>query len=311
MGENSGLKKRVLIAGGSGLIGLALAGRLRELKYDVAMLSRNIHSVKEYKCYFWDVVKNEIELDAFDNVHCIINLAGENISNRRWTVDQKKKIEDSRVKSAELIFEAVQKLEIKPETYISSSATGIYGSTTSEKIYTETDEAASDFLAGICLRWEDAAIRFQSAGIRTAILRTGVVFSNQAGAFPKLIQTLKFGFISAIGSGKQYMPWIHIDDLVKMYVFAIENKDISGIFNAVAPEHITQTELVSKTRNIYRRQLKTPNIPAFLLKIIFGEMASILLYGSRVSADKISKTGFEFYYPNIDLALKSLLIIPR
>jgi uncharacterized protein len=307
MGENNGMNKRILIAGGSGFIGSSLAKELKLKGYEVAILTRNIHSVKGFEPYYWDIAKGEIQENAFKNVDCIINLAGENISNGRWTESQKIKIEESRVKSAELIFGAVQKLEKKPESYISASATGYYGTFNSDKIFSETDQAGDDFLAGICQKWEDAASKFQTPGIRTTIFRTGVVFSGQAGAFPQLIQTLKFGFISAIGSGRQYMPWIHIDDLVKMYLFAIENDGLQGIYNAVAPEHISQTELVKKIRHISGKRLKTPNIPGFLLKAIFGEMASILLYGSRVSADKILKTGFEFNYPNIDLALKSML----
>jgi len=307
MGENISIKKRILIAGGSGFIGSSISKKLKEINYDVVILSRNKQSVNNIDCFYWDISKGEIQETAFENVDCIINLAGENISNGKWTASQKIRIEESRVKSAELLFGAVQKLDKKPESYISASATGFYGTFNSDKIFTESDRCGNDFLAGICQQWEDAANKFQTLGIRTTILRTGVVLSEDAGAFPKLIQTLKFGFISAIGSGKQYMPWIHIDDLVKMYLLAIENQEIKGVYNAVAPEHISQTELVNKIRLISGKRLKTPKIPGFLLKALFGEMAAILLYGSRVSADKILKTGFEFNYPNIGLALKSLL----
>ena len=307
MGENIKIKKRILIAGGSGFIGQHLAIKLKEMNYEVAILTRNIHSVNGFECFFWDVSKGEIQKNALDNIDCIINLTGENISNGKWTSDQKIRIEESRVKPAELLFNVVQKLNNKPESYISASATGFYGTFNSNKIFTETDKSGEDFLAGICQKWENAANKFQTLGIRTTILRTGVVFNQYTGAFPKLIQTLKFGFISAISSGKQYIPWIHIDDLVKLYMSVIENHEIQGIYNAVAPEHLSQSELVKKIRLLSGKQIKTPNIPGLLLQVMFGEMASILLYGSRVSAEKVLKSGFIFDFPGIEIALQSLL----
>lgn len=307
MGESSKIKKRILIAGGSGFIGTSLAKKLTENGYDVAILTRNPQIKSDYKSFYWDIYKGAFDANSLNNVDCIINLAGENISNGKWTLSQKQKIEESRVKSAELLFDAVQKQENKPETYISASAIGFYGAVNSDKIFIETDTRGQDFLAGICQKWENSASKFQTLGIRTAILRTGIVFSPLAGAFPQITQTLKFGFISSIGSGKQYMPWIYIDDLVKMYLFAFENTQIQGIYNAVVPEHITQKDLVAKIRHLSGKSFKAPNIPAFLLKAMYGEMALILLYGSRVSPDKILKTGFKYDYPGIDLALNSLL----
>ena len=300
-------KKRVLIAGGSGFIGSFLTKYLKSSGYDVAILSRDAANNKTSESYYWNISKGEIQENALNKVDCIINLAGENISSGKWTASQKIKIEESRTKSAEILFDAVKKIDKKPESYISASAIGFYGTFNSDKIFSETDKSGDDFLAEICRKWEHSAMQFQSLGIRTTILRTGVVFSELYGAFPKITQTLKFGFISAIGSGNQYMPWIHINDLVKMYRFAIENGEMKGIYNAVSADHINHNELVAKIRNLSNKQLKAPNIPAILLKAMYGEMASILLYGSRVSADKILKTGFEFDFPNIDSALSSLL----
>lgn len=299
--------KRVLIAGGTGFIGSFLAKELKKKGYEVIILTRQTQSKTDFELFYWDISKGEIQTEALNNVDFIINLAGENISDGRWTKGKKKSIEESRVKSTGILFEAVKNLNKKPEAYISASAIGFYGTFNSKKIFVETDESGDDFLAAICSKWEKAANKFQTLGIRTSILRTGVVFSVHAGAFPQITQTLKFGFISAIGSGKQYVPWIHIDDLVSMYIYAIENKDFHGTYNAVVPEHITQDELIDKIRSVSGKRFKVPNIPGFILKAMFGEMASILLYGSRVSSDKILKTDFNFKFPNIDIALSSLL----
>jgi uncharacterized protein len=307
MVENLNSGKKILIAGGTGFIGSVLAEKLTDNGYEVVILSRNSHKKSRFNTFYWDIQKEKIQEGALSGIDCIINLSGENISKGRWTTNRKKEIEESRVKSALTLFDAVQKLEKKPEAYISASATGYYGFADSNKIFTESDINGSDFLADICQKWESAAKQFESIGIRTTILRTGVVLDKSNGAFPQLSRTLKLGFISAIGSGKQYLPWIYIDDLIKMYLFAIENYDIKGIYNAVAPEHISQADFVQKIRNISGRKIKSPNIPAIILRAIMGEMASIILKGNMVSSDKILNTGFQFDFPDVDSTLHSLL----
>jgi uncharacterized protein (TIGR01777 family) len=248
MGKSNYPMKKILIAGGTGFIGSLLVKKLRERGHEPAILTRNPIKTDEIGMFYWDVYKGEIQADALKNVDVLINLAGENVSAGRWTKEQKQKIIFSRINSTRILFDAIKNSGSKPEAYISSSATGFYGISNPDKIYTESDPHGNDFLAYVCKDWEEEASKIQTLGIRTCILRTGVVFGKESGAFPKLTQTLRFGFISALGSGRQFMPWIHADDLANMYLFAAENPQIKGTFNAVAPQHISQTDLIQKIR---------------------------------------------------------------
>lgn len=297
---------KVLIAGGSGFIGYNLAKLLNSKGFNVAILTRNYKSKSVFKQIHWDVDNFTIDDHTFEKFDYIVNLAGASIAERKWSEKQKKKIEESRLKSTNLLFDAIKNLKEKPKAYISASAVGYYGSITSEHIFNETDKVGSDFLAGVCKKWEDASLKFESIGIRTVVLRTGVVFDKTQGAFPKMTQSLKYGFIAGVGSGKQYIPWIHIDDLINMYHYSIENEKIRGIYNAVSPEHCTQNELTERIK-IISRKIKLPNLPEILLKAFLGEMSSILLFGSRIASDKIIKTAFNFKYKKIEHALVVLL----
>ncbi|PKP34177.1 MAG: TIGR01777 family protein [Bacteroidetes bacterium HGW-Bacteroidetes-17] len=297
---------KVLIAGGSGFIGSNLAKLLNSNGFDVAILTRNSKSKSVFEQIHWDIDKFTIDNNTFEEFDYIVNLAGASIAERKWSEKQKQKIEESRLISTNLLFDAIKNLKKKPRAYIQASAVGYYGSITSEYIFNETDQAGSDFLAGVCKKWEDASLKFESLGVRTVVLRTGVVFDKTQGAFPKMTQSLKYGFVAGIGSGKQYIPWIHIDDLISMYYYSIVNEKIKGIYNAVSPEHCTQNELTKRIK-IITRKIKLPNLPEILLKAFLGEMSSILLYGSRITSDKIIKTGFKFKYEKIEDALPVLL----
>jgi len=300
------LGKKVLIAGGSGLIGNHLAKKLLEKHYHISILTRKKNKDSVFEQFTWDINKGYIQDEAFDRVDYLINLAGTGIADARWTKQQKQKISDSRLVSSGLLFEYIRNLKHKPKAYISASAVGYYGSTTSEHIFNETERAGDDFLADVCKKWEEASFKFESIGVRTVVLRTGVVFDKTQGAFPKMTQSLKYGFVAGVGSGKQYIPWIHIDDLISMYHYSIENEKIRGIYNAVSPEHCTQDELTKKIK-IITKKIKFPNLPGILLKVFFGEMSSILLNGSRITSGKITKTGFKFKYEKIEDALNVLL----
>jgi uncharacterized protein (TIGR01777 family) len=296
----------VLISGGSGLIGQHLCRKLQEKGYDVAILSRSSKPNTLTASYYWDIDRNEIDREAINNCDFIIHLAGVNIGEKRWTTRRKQAILNSRIKSADLVFNSIDKQNNKLKAFISASAVGYYGAVTSERIYTETDSSSNDFLGETCSLWEQAADRFTGIGIRTVKIRTGVVLSKKGGALAKLKMPIQLGFGSAIGHGRQYMPWIHMDDLCAIYIQALEDEEMNGAFNAVAPEHITNKALTRKMARALHKPFWFPNLPAFIMKLLFGEMAVMLLSGSRVSSEKIKASGFTFQFPNLESALIEL-----
>jgi len=293
----------ILITGGSGLIGTHLQTLLSENGYNVRILS----SRQSNNNFYWNIEKGEIDRNAIEGVDHIIHLAGTNISEKRWTSKQKQSILDSRIKSAKLLYDTIQSLEQKPKTYISASAIGYYGAITSEHVFSETDNPASDFLGTVCEKWEQAANCFENLGLRVVKLRTSVVLTKQGGVLEKLATPTRFGFGASIGTGKQYFPWIHIDDLCEMYLKAISNKSINGSYNAVAPQHCTNREFTKTVAKVLHRPIILPAIPSIILRIAFGEMADLLLKGSRVSCQKIIDSNFRFRFPTLELALKDLL----
>lgn len=299
-------ESRVLITGGSGLIGRHLCDRLKEKGYEVALLGRGKSVHKNILSYTWDLHRNEIDQDAINGSDFIIHLSGANIGAKRWTSKRKAEIISSRIKSIDLIFNNLNKKNPKLKAFISASAIGYYGAITSEKIFKETDPPARDFLGQVCEKWEDAADKFSSAGIRTVKLRTGVVLSKQGGALARLQRPVRWGVGSAIGSGSQYMPWIHMDDLCAIYIQALENIRMEGAYNAVAPEHVTNKAFTRKLALALRRPFWFPHIPAPLIRLLFGRMAVMLLEGSRVSSEKIQTAGYKFQFPDLDNAFKEL-----
>lgn len=297
----------VLITGGSGLVGEALTKSLQERGFEVATLSRARNAKQQLATYSWDIRKSEIDKEAIAVADYIVHLSGANIGAKRWTKKRKQQIIESRTKSGELIFNEVRRQNKNLMAFISASAVGYYGAITSGKLFCETDPSGGDFLGETCEEWERTADRFNESGIRTVKIRTGVVLTKQGGALSKMLAPIKAGFGSAIGSGKQYMPWIHMEDLCGIYIKAIEETEMVGAYNAVAPEHITNREFTQKAAEILKRPLWMPNVPAFVLKLMFGKMSEILLKGSRVSSQKIQTAGYRFLFPGIDSALKQLL----
>ncbi|MFD2566196.1 TIGR01777 family oxidoreductase [Pseudotenacibaculum haliotis] len=290
---------KVLISGGSGLIGKRLSFLLRSKGYEVRILSRTHKNESEYPTYVWNIEKGTIDQAAFDQVDHIIHLSGSGIADKRWTEKRKQDIINSRVASTQLLLQNVKDLQIPLKTFISSSAIGYYGAVTSETIFDETSNPADDFLGKVCELWEQSVFQFTKENIRTVAIRTGIVLSKTGGALAKM----KTPVISPLGSGKQYMPWIHIDDLCNIYIKAIEDEKMSGVYNGVAPEHQTNTSFSKILAKTVKRPFLPIGVPAFLLKMIFGEMAAILLEGSRVSSQKIQDTGFSFQFPDLSSAL--------
>ncbi|EAR12403.1 hypothetical protein PI23P_07255 [Polaribacter irgensii 23-P] len=289
----------ILITGGTGLVGTRLTRLLLERKHKVRVLSRSPALENEFK---WDVSKGFIAEEALENVDYIIHLAGAGIADKRWTKDRKKILIDSRVKTANLLFQKIKERNIVLKGFISSSGSNYYGATTTDRIHQEASPVGTDFLGVVCQQWEAAANQFLKLDIPVTILRTGVVLSKKGGALEKM----KTPVISPLGSGKQFMPWIHIDDLCALYIKTVE-ENIVGIYNAVAPEHANSTAFSKTLANVLKRVYVPIAVPGFLLKLVFGELAIILLEGSRLSSEKIGKKGFVFKYGTLKLALKSLL----
>ncbi|MEZ5198073.1 MAG: TIGR01777 family oxidoreductase [Bacteroidales bacterium] len=298
--------KSILITGGNGLIGKTLSRKLVEKGYRVSILSRSHQDITGIKSYTWNWEKQEIEKGAVENADIIIHLAGENVGTGRWTKTRKKQIIESRVKTAGLLLEQIKKTGKKPEAFISSSATGYYGSVTTNKIFSEEDSPANDFLGKVCQSWERASDEFQTMGIRTVKIRSGVVLSSKGGALPKMAGPIKSGFGAGLGNGKQYILWIHMDDLCEIYIKAIEDNTMKGAYNAVASSHITNKELTMQIAGVLKKPLWLPNVPAFIMKVMFGEMSRIILEGSRISNEKLLNTGFRFQYPEIEKALEDI-----
>jgi len=297
--------QNILITGGSGLIGQELSKQLKALNYGVAHLTRSLKQNAAYKQYRWDIAADYIDEKAFENTDIIIHLAGENVSNGRWTAQQKQKILDSRIKSAELISKHLKDKKLK--AFISASGISYYGTVTSPQIFNENDPAGTDFLAQVSVKWENAVHAMSTQAERVAILRTGVVLSELGGALKKMVSPIKMGIGSPLGSGNQYLPWIHINDMVNMYVHAVQNEQFSGTYNAVASQHCTNKEMTEAIAKTLNKKLWAPNVPAFVLKGLFGEMADIILKGSRIDNTLIKSTGFTFEFDNLEQALKNLL----
>jgi uncharacterized protein (TIGR01777 family) len=306
--SNQNLRKmNVLITGGSGLIGSVLSEMLLAEGHQVSLLSRSGMKGTSLPVYTWNSEKVEIPPEALEATDCIIHLAGANIGKKRWTAKRRQEILDSRTRPVHLLFARIKEQNIKLKTFISSSAIGFYGLSSSEKIYTEKDPPASDFLGQVCSQWEQAAEQFAELGARIVQLRTGVVLTRQGGALTRMLTPVKLGLGSALGSGRQYLPWIHVDDLCRIYIKAMEDQTMLGAYNAVAPEFVTNKAFTRTLARVLRKPFWFPKVPAAALKILFGKMGNLVLEGSRVSADKIEAAGYTFRFPLHEMALKDLL----
>ena len=269
-------------------------------------MSRFPEKIKKVPAYKWDIDKEYIEPEALEHTDIIVHLAGENISEGRWTKQRKELIYKSRVQGAKLLLDKVLLYKTPLKAFISSSAIGYYGTFTSDEIFTEDYPSGEDFLAQVADDWESAAWEFYKNGFRVGIVRTGVVLAPDGGLIKKIYPLARLGFLSILGSGKQYVPWIHIKDLARIYLMLIESNN-SDVFNGVAPEHVTYEQLVKTFMRLLGKRVWLPRVPEFVVKMMFGEMASIMLYGSRVSAQKLLKAGFEFLFPGLEDALKDIV----
>lgn len=302
--------KTILITGGSGMVGRRLSELLIEKGYKVIWLSRERYVKAQIPRYRWDYRKGEIDVEAVEQADIIVHLAGSNLGEGSWTRLKKQKIVESRVQTAKLLLETVKHMDKKPEAFISASAVGFYGQETGERIFTEEDKpSSSDFLSRTCRKWEAEAFRFhEELDIRTVVLRTAFVISKESEAFGKMVMPTRFGLGAPLGSGKQYLSWIHIDDLCRIYLKAVEEVSMQGVYNAVAPEFITNAGFMKTLAKEMKRPFFMPPLPAFLLRLFMGQAADMVLYGSPVSSQKIIDAGHQFAYPSVKEAIKDTLL---
>ncbi|MDH5367527.1 MAG: TIGR01777 family oxidoreductase [Cyclobacteriaceae bacterium] len=301
------MNKRILITGGSGLIGNRLTHHLLLNGFEVAWLGRSEKSIDGVKSYTWDINNQTIDINAFQEVFAIVHLAGEGIANKRWAPKQKENILKSRINSTNLLYNTVAREKIKLDVFISASGSGYYGYNNDEKELHEESLSGNDFIAEVVKYWEKTADQFVNLGIRTVKLRTGIVLSDKGGALKKIASPIRWGVGSPLGSGKQYISWIHIDDLCKVIIHAIENKKVNGAFNAASPQPVTNADFTKAIAKTLNRPIILPSVPAWVLKNFLGEMSNLVLGSSKLSCLKITKTGFNFKYISINLALDNLL----
>lgn len=309
----------VLISGGTGLIGSALARHLIERDYDVIILSRkkNLTSGHPKISYsYWNVSEEIIDAEVVKKADHIIHLAGAGVMDKKWTEDYKKKILESRAKSAELIVNSLKENEHSVKTFVSASAIGLYGEDPKmlerKEGFIESDLPSRDFLGETCLLWEASVEPVSKLGIRLIKLRTGIALSNKGGAFKEYKTPLNFGLATILGSGKQIISWIHVDDLCRIYCTAIEDVYLRGSYNAVAPEPVPQKKLILTLGQRMRNKFFIPiYVPSFILKLIFGKRSIELLKSTTVSNKKIKATGFTFLFPSIESAIDDLISSSR
>ncbi len=304
------MKKNVLITGGSGFVGKNLTRLLIDSGYSVSILSRSKREdTADIFYYTWDIQNQVIEDDAVLNADYIIHLAGANIAEKRWTNKRKEILINSREQSAILLLSVIKKHDKKLEVFISASAIGIYGAVNGETICEETTPAANDFLGLTCQKWEAVADMFGQQGIRTVKVRTGLVLGKNDGFLNKLTPIFKLRLGAPLGSGRQYMPWIYVDDLCAVYLEAIKNPKMYGSYNAAINDSTTNASFSKTLAKIYGYSIWLPNVPAFLIKLFLGEMAKLVLTGRRASSAKIEELGFEFQHKNLEDTLR--LCLPK
>ncbi len=298
---------KILITGGSGLVGRELTQILQEKGHEVAWLSRNLSIETEVPVYECNYYSKTIDKEAVKSAEVIIHLAGANIGKKRWSSNRKKLILDSRVQTANLIFETLKDTKCQLKTFISASAVGYYGAVTTEDIFTEESAAGNDFLAEVCKQWEKSADAFAKLGVRVVKMRSGVVLSKAGGALEKILPPFRLGAKVVLGSGKQYMPWIHSKDLCQMYLKAVEDTSMQGVYNAVAPEYVSYSNFMKQLKPYFKSVFLNIKVPAFVLRLIFGKMAVLLLEGSKIAPQRIMESGFEFKFPTLKIAFNHLL----
>jgi uncharacterized protein len=303
----------VLITGGTGLIGTALTTLLINNGYRVIVLSRSPaknNPANNLSYAAWNVTNQQIDKAAIEQADYIVHLAGAGVADKRWSDKRKKEILESRTQSSALLVKALKENANKVKAVISASGIGWYGQdpvAPNPNPFKETDPPDTGFLGETCKQWEAGIEPVTELSKRLVKLRTGLVLSNAGGAFPEFKKTIRFGIASILGSGRQVMSWIHINDMCRLFLHAIENEQMNGAYNAVAPVPVSNKALTLALAKKMKGKLFIPvHVPSFVLKMMVGEMSIEVLKSTTVSAEKIKKTGFQYAFPSIESALNEL-----
>jgi uncharacterized protein (TIGR01777 family) len=292
---------KILITGATGLIGTALQTSLREQKHELLLTSRK--DPRDETWVQWDFDAGFTEPEKLEGIDAVVHLAGESISGLRWTDDKKKAIRDSRILGTRNIVDTISNLKQRPRVLVAASAIGFYGDR-GDDVMTETSTAGKTFLAEVCREWESEARRAEDSGIRTVLLRTGLVLSKGGGALGAMLMPFKLGLGGVVGSGKQWMSWISIDDHISVINYALGNENIRGAVNSVSPNPVTNEEFTAAMGEILYRPTFIP-VPEFAVNLAFGEMGDALLLDStRVIPKRLQEASFEFKYPDLKKALQ-------
>ncbi len=300
---------RTLITGATGFVGKYVIQALRKKGHEISILTRNPKSTNKivnFPCniYKWDPEKDFIPKQAFNNVGAIIHLAGENIAGGRWTKSKKEKIKRSRVLITKNLMKQVITLKQKPKVIVSASAIGFYGDN-GDSFIDESSPPGIGFLSKLCQSWEKATLPLAQHEIRTVALRIGMVLGHGGGAIKRILPPFRFALGGRLGTGTQWMSWIHVEDLANLFVYSIENTNLNGIYNAVSLSPVTNSDFTKTLSRVINQPADLP-VPALALKLIFGEMSQILLNSQRVSNKKIMQTGFRYKYNELEIALEEI-----
>lgn len=295
--------KNILITGGTGLVGSHLIPLLKKQNFEVAILTRNPNKVSSTKAFEWDVKNEKIDAKAIEWADGIIHLAGAGVADKRWTEQRKKEILESRTQSTRLLKKAIKESNPSLQAFVSASAIGYYGFTTTDKFFEEDDAAGTDFLAHVVVEWEKEVKKIAEFNLRTVLIRVGIVLANEGGALPEMS---KPPILAPLGSGHQWMPWVHIHDLCMAFIWALKNNTAEGAYNVAGCQPLTNKAFTQSLAKVKKKLFVPIGVPGFALRLAVGEMADMLLEGSRVSYSKLTSQGFQYQFTQLESALKDL-----
>jgi uncharacterized protein (TIGR01777 family) len=298
------MNKQVLITGATGMIGKALTKALLDRNYKVSILSTHPQSITNVQAFKWDVKTKAIDKACFEGVDTIIHLAGENIAKEKWTDHRKQEIIDSRVQSTSLLLESLKNIPHQVKSFVSASAVGFYGDR-GEELLTEQSPVGQGFLAECCAKWEQSVDEAAAMGFRVLKLRTGVILAKEDGGLPAMAMPVKWFVGAPLGTGRQWIPWIHMADMIGMYLYVLE-QELTGTFNAAGPNPVTNKTLTKALGKALHRPIWPLAVPAKVISLAMGEMSVIALNSTNISVEKILDAGYQFKYPHLQDALSEI-----